>query len=44
MQTCLRVRNSTWDFFFFFGGGGAVMFGPGIFLGCVGSPRDFFGS
>ena len=43
MQTSLRVRNSTWDFFLG-GGGGAVMFGPGIFLGCVGSPRDFFGS
>ena len=26
--------------FFFFGGGGLII-GPGIFGGCVGSPRDF---
>ena len=31
-------------FFFFLGGGGGLIFGPGIFGGFVGSPRDFFGS
>ena len=30
-------------FFFFCWGGGGVNFGPGIFLGFVGSPRDFCG-
>ena len=32
----LEIRHG-----FFFGGGG--IFGPGIFLGFVGSPKDFFG-
>jgi len=32
----LRLGNSAWDFW-------GLIFGPGIFLGFVGSPRDFFG-
>ena len=32
----LRLGNSAWDFW-------AVSFGPGIVLGFVGSPKNFFG-
>ena len=32
----LRLRNSAWDFW-------GLIFGPGIFGGFVGSPKDFFG-
>ena len=33
----LRATKSAWDFL-------GVNFGPGIFLGFAGSPRDAFGS
>ena len=32
----LRLGHSTWDFL-------GVIFGPGVFRGFVGSPKDFFG-